>query len=151
MAVKKFRFVSPGVFVNEIDNSQVPASPAGLGPVIIGRAKSGPGLRPTTVESFSEFVEKFGAPVPGGAGGDIWRDGNYVGPTYGAYAAQAYLRNSAPLTFVRLMGAESPDKATGTGAGWKINVANGTTGCGAYGLYVFNSGTSGIGTANLRH
>ena len=30
MSVKKYRFVSPGVFVSEIDNSQVPASPAGI-------------------------------------------------------------------------------------------------------------------------
>ena len=36
MSVKNYRFVSPGVFVNEIDNSQLPASPAGIGPVIIG-------------------------------------------------------------------------------------------------------------------
>jgi len=141
MAVKKFRFVSPGVFINEIDNSQIPASPAGIGPVVIGRAKSGPGLRPITVESFSEFVETFGAPIPGGAGGDVWRDGNNVGPTYGGYGAQAYLRNSSPLTFVRLMGAESPDKTSAGYAGWKINPAQSTSGCGAYGLFIWNSGS----------
>jgi hypothetical protein len=155
MAVKKFRFVSPGVFVNEIDNSGLPASPAGIGPAVIGRASSGPGLRPITVNSFSEFVNVFGAPVAGGSSDDVWRDGNTVGPTYGMYAAQAYLRNSSPLTYVRLLGAENPDATSAGKAGWKVDVANGTgqtdgvavlaggaNGCGAYGLVIFNSGAA---------
>ena len=75
MSVKKFRFVSPGVFVNEIDNSQIPASPVGIGPVVIGRAEKGPSLRPVRVNSFEEFVNTFGTPAPGGGGDDIWREG----------------------------------------------------------------------------
>ena len=135
MSVKNYRFVSPGVFVNEIDNSQVPASPAGEGPVIIGRAEKGPSMRPITVNSFSEFVNVFGAPVPGGTGGDVWREGNQVSPMYGTYAAQAYLRNSSPLTYIRLLGEESP-AASGAGlAGW--NSATGITG--AVGLFVFEN------------
>ena len=157
MAVKKFRFVSPGVFVNEIDNSQLPASPAGIGPVVIGRAKAGPGLRPVTVNSFSEFVTVFGAPVPGGTSDDVWRDGNTVGPTYGMYAAQAYLRNSSPLTYIRLLGAENDDATAAGKAGWQVDVANGVSspaaqggegagnGCGAYGLVVFNSSSTPTG------
>ena len=140
MSVKKFRFVSPGVFINEIDNSGIPASPAGIGPVVVGRAKAGPGLRPVTVSSFSEFVNVFGAPVPGGSSDDIWRYGNTVGPTYGMYAAQAYLRNSAPLTYVRLMGAESDDATSAGKAGWKVSAADSTSGQGAYGLVIFPSG-----------
>ena len=143
MSVKKFRFVSPGVFVNEIDNSGIPASPAGIGPVVVGRAKSGPGLRPVTVNSFSEFVNVFGAPVPGGTSDDIWRDGNTVGPTYGMYAAQAYLRNSSPLTYVRLLGAESPDAVAAGAAGWKVSVADSTSGQGAYGLVIWPSAAAG--------
>jgi len=123
MSVKNFRFVSPGVFVNEVDNSQLPASPAGIGPVVIGRAEKGPALRPTTVDSFSEFVQVFGTPSPGNAAGDVWRRGswNETAPTYGAYAAQAYLRNSSPLTYIRLLGTQAPaaDIEVGTGeAGW---------------------------------
>tara|TARA_R110000824_G_scaffold175520_7_gene354039 strand:+ start:2232 stop:5072 length:2841 start_codon:yes stop_codon:yes gene_type:complete len=120
MSVKNYRFVSPGVFVNEIDNSQVPASPAGIGPVIIGRAEKGPALRPTTVNSFEEFVNVFGAPAPGGSGGDVWREGNDTSATtYGAYAAQAYLRNSSPLTYVRLLGSQADDYTVDSGeAGW---------------------------------
>ena len=35
MSVKKFKFVSPGVSVTEIDQSQVPQLPGAVGPVII--------------------------------------------------------------------------------------------------------------------
>jgi len=140
MSVKKYRFVSPGVFVNEIDNSQIPASPAGIGPVVIGRAEKGPSLRPVTVSSFEEFVSVFGTPAPGGAGDDVWREGtDKSAPTYGAYAAQAYLKNSSPLTYIRLLGAQTtadggPSAGSIGEAGWeKTN---------AYGLYVFHD-TSG--------
>jgi hypothetical protein len=134
MSVKNFRFVSPGVFVDEIDNSQIPASPAGIGPVIIGRAEKGPGLRPITVNSFEEFVNVFGAPGAGAGGSDVWRTGaSTTAPTYGAYAAQAYLRNSSPLSYVRLLGAEGPGTLSGEGeAGWDA----GTSGK-AWGLVVF--------------
>ena len=120
MPVDSFRFVSPGVFINEIDQSQIPeGTTIGAGPVIFGVAEKGPALVPTRVSSFSEFVSIFGAPIPGAAAnGDIWREGNYANPTYGAYAAQAYLANGAPLTFVRLVGDQ---ESGGTGkAGWNI-------------------------------
>ena len=138
MSVKNFRFVSPGVFVNEIDNSQLPASPAGIGPVIIGRSQKGPALRPTQVSSFEEYVNVFGAPAAGTEGTDVWREGNNASaPTYGAYAAQAYLRNSSPLTYIRLLGAQTTadgGPTVGQGeAGW--------TATKAYGLVVFGSGS----------
>ena len=87
MAERKFRFVSPGIFINEVDNSQLPNDLPDVGPIIVGRAERGPAMRPVRVGSPSEFVEYFGNPLPGGRGDDVWRDGNYVGPTYGAYAA----------------------------------------------------------------
>jgi len=134
MSVKNFRFVSPGVFVNEIDNSQIPASPAGIGPAIIGRAEKGPALRPVTVNSFEEFVSIFGAPSPGRGGSDVWRTGaNTTAATYGAYAAQAYLKNSSPLTYIRLLGAESEGNlAAGGQAGWRATSAGK-----AWGLVIF--------------
>lgn len=132
MSVDKFRFVSPGVQVQEIDQSQIPRTPEQIGPVIIGRALRGPTMRPVKVNSFSDFVEVFGEPVAGGAGGDVWRNGNKTSPTYGAFAAQAYLKNSSPVTFVRLAGYQNPKESTngadGAG-GWKATDA-------AYGLFV---------------
>ena len=153
MPVSKFKFVSPGVQVAEIDNSQLPKIPEQMGPVIIGRAERGPALRPVKVESFSEFVEIFGNPKGGGEGTDVWRNGGSgLAPTYGVYAAQAYLRNSNPVTFVRLLGRASRDHTAGGLAGWVPRDAAGDPGAvttfnqrsgGAYGLFVIdNSGST---------
>ena len=149
---RKFRFVSPGIFINEIDQSQIPTEPDVVGPVIVGRAQKGPGMIPTRVNSFSEFVQTFGNPVSGyGGSGDGWRDGfNYTAPTYAAYAAQAYLRAGVgPVTFMRLMGTQSPDAtggASNTGfAGWQTDAGIGATDAvngGSYGLFVFSSASA---------
>ena len=56
-ADRKFRFVSPGIFINELDQSQLPAAAEAVGPVIIGRTEKGPGMIPVKVNSFSEFVD----------------------------------------------------------------------------------------------
>ena len=149
MSVKKFKFVSPGIFVNEIDNSQLPNENPAVGPVIIGRTERGPALRPVRIESFSEFVNVFGNPLPGNGSpsGDVWRDGNgYLSPTYASYAAQAYLRNNSPATVVRLLGAQNQG-ATLTGkAGWLGNTTGdapfeGDDGA-AWGLFMFDSGSN---------
>ena len=128
MSVKSFKFVSPGVFVNEVDNSQLPRLPEEMGPVIIGRAERGPAMVPVKIDSFSEFVETFGEPIAGGQADDGWRQGNRIGPTYGAFAAQAYLKNGSPITFVRLLGEAHPNATTQGAAGWDMK--------GAYGIFV---------------
>ena len=152
MSVKSFKFISPGIFLNEVDNSQLSAVPDEMGPVIIGRTEKGPAMRPVKISSFSEFVEIFGNPIPGGKGGDVWREGNYTAPTYAAYAAQAYLRNSNAVTMVRLLGTQDSSlSTTGAGrAGWVTDAESNTTSIGtnggAYGLFVWNSGsTAGMG------
>ena len=147
MSVKKFKFVSPGVFTKEIDNSQLPAAERTAGPVIVGRLPQGPAMEPVKINSFAEYVEVFGNPVPGRATGDVWRDGNYQGPTYAAYAAQAYLRNSDDaITVVRLAGQKNPNATGDTGrAGWgtaDLTTSYETAGS-AYGLILCNpSGTT---------
>jgi len=50
MAVDKFKFISPGVFIEEIDESSVPVLPERMGPVIVGRFSKGPANRPIKVE-----------------------------------------------------------------------------------------------------
>ena len=149
MAQSKFRFVSPGIQLREIDKSQIPDEPEAVGPVIIGRAQRGPALRPVKVQNFTEFVEIFGEPLPGGAGGDIWRNGSAgMEPNYGAYAAQAWLANGTPLTYVRLLGQEHTNStATSTGkAGWQIGgTPDGTrTSPGALGLFVCDSASADV-------
>lgn len=145
MSVKKYKFVSPGVFVSEIDNSQLTEAPGDPGPVLIGRAQRGPGMRPVQVNSFSEFVEIFGNPTAVGTQTDAWRAGDNSAPLYAVYAAQAWLRNNSPITFVRLLGDEHPNKASGGEAGWYTrNTAGafngiGADGGGAYGLFIMPS------------
>ncbi len=129
---KKFRFVSPGVFIDEIDNSQLPKQAAPIGPVIIGRTARGPGMIPVEVGSFSDFVEMFGNPVAGGSGDDVWRDGNFLSPMYATYAAQAWLKNSNKATIVRLLGDQNSNASSGY-AGWKIGSNS------AYGLFLIDS------------
>ena len=137
---KKFKFISPGVFVDEIDNSQLPATPAAVGPVIIGRARKGPGMTPVTINSFSDFVDTFGEPVAGNESGDTWRGDGVTGPTYGAYAAQAWLRNNAPLTYVRLLGEQDQDANTAGLAGFKAGtISTDPAAGGAWGLFVWPS------------
>ena len=156
MPISKFKFVSPGVQVAEIDNSQLPASPVDVGPVIIGRAERGPGLVPVQVNSMSEFVEIFGLPQQGDAGNDPWRQGpDTLSPTYGAYAAQAYLRNNSPITFVRLLGYANADNdgTDAAKAGWKVpapgpGTEGGISPGGAFGLFVVPSGSMKAGDGN---
>ena len=137
---RKFKFISPGVFVDEIDNSQLPESPSEVGPLVIGRARKGPANMPIRVDSFSDFVQTFGNPVPGGEATDAWREGNLTAPTYAAYAAQAWLRNNSPLTFMRVLGDQSSN-ATSTGkAGWKVGTAGASeAGGGVFALCVWPS------------
>jgi len=139
MSAKKFRFVSPGIFLNEIDNSLLPKQAEDVGPVVIGRTQRGPAMRPVKVSSFLEFTELFGTPIPGGEGGDVWRDGNRTSPTYAAYAARAWLKNGSPLTVVRCLGEQAQNGAADEGeAGWQMETA--------YGIFVAASGSDITGT-----
>ena len=124
MAARKFKFVSPGVFLKEIDNSQLPKLPGAIGPVVIGRTRRGPALTPVKLNSYAEFVETFGEPIPGNQGDDVWRDGNgLLAPAYASYAAKAYFAADiqSPVTVVRLLGVNG-DNATDDGqSGWVAN------------------------------
>jgi hypothetical protein len=151
---RKFRFVSPGIFLSEVDQSQIPALPELVGPVIVGRSEKGPGMTPVKVGSFTEFVEKFGNPISGRGGTlDVWREGNYASPTYAAYAAQAYLRAGVgPITFLRLMGTQHPSAGSTGLAGWTTSETPNSTlasNGGPYGLFVFASASGGTNTGSL--
>ena len=148
MSIKNFKFVSPGVFINEIDNTFRARKPDSIGPVIIGRSTKGIAMTPTKVESYRDFVEQFGETVPGTTGGDIYRNGTSQSPMYGTYAAKAFLNSgTAPITYVRLLGQQSKDaEATVAGkGGWKTKqspvAAVSPAGGGAYGLFVAHSGS----------
>jgi hypothetical protein len=147
MPASRFRFVSPGIYINEVDKSIVPAAEVGIGPIIIGRSEHGPSMRPVQVASYEDFVQIFGNPIPGNAGGDVWRAGNYTAPTYAPYAAQAYLNAEVgPVTFFRITGKQSDSATTAGKAGWQNTIASATSSIssngGAYGLFLIGSGSS---------
>ena len=144
MSASRFKFVSPGIFLKEIDNSQLPGPALDRGPMVVGLFERGPGMVPTRIESLSDFVETFGNPIPGGKSGDVWRDGNYMAPTYAAYAAQAWLANNGPVNILRILGAQNSSATTAGQAGWQTTNDLGTdpsSAGGAYGLWVVESGS----------
>ena len=154
----KFDFLSPGIEINEIDESVLPSDSANEGPIIIGRAVKGPGMQPVKIKTLSSFISVFGKPAPGGASemGDVWRDGpNMSAPTYGAYAAQAWLASeNSPITYVRLLGDQSSAASAGTNgeAGWQLKtsipsrvIADNST---AYGLFIADN--AAVSTLNYK-
>jgi len=134
MAVEKFRFVSPGVQINEIDDSIVTPQPPAVGPVIIGNTARGPAMEPVLVSSVAELEKVFGAPSNGNvAGVDVWRSGAPTAPTLATYAAKAFLQNSSPVTVIRLAGvptgsSDTTEPGWEVGKVWEIYAATGSTG-----------------------
>ena len=156
MSIEKYKFISPGIFTSEIDNTGRSADQESPGPVIIGRSEKGPILKPTKVTSYTQFISEFGNPIPGGKGGDVAREGNYTSPTYGAYAAQAWFRNNQPLTYVRVGGRahnNATDGNTAALAGWRTTEDDAsvtiTSNGGAYGLFVVDAPTLDFGSGSI--
>ena len=147
MAVK-FDFLSPGVLLREFDKSQLPAGDDGEGLIIIGNATKGPGNIPVRVRDRDTLEQLFGTPVPPNESAD-WRESSISAPTYGLYAAHAWLSQpTANVSFVRLIGEEHESQSSGIYAGWKTtgvqksSVSDIADNGGAYGLFVFPSASA---------
>jgi len=145
---RRFDFISPGVQLREVDESQISPVPEEDGLLLIGRAPMGPAMKPVKVNNFAEFRQVFGDPVSGRSQSkDVWRGGNYGSPMYAMYAAQAYLASGVgPVKYIRLLGEKSSDATAGGEAGWQIpglNVngpnQNATNNVSAYGLFIMPS------------
>jgi len=134
MAIEKFRFVSPGVQINEIDESIVTPTQPAIGPVVIGRTAKGPAMQPIIVSNVSELERVFGGPTNGVVSAvDVWRTGAPTAPTFATYAAKAFLQNASPVTVVRLAGVDQG--GTTATPGWITD--------GAYHIYAV-SGTTAV-------
>ena len=141
----KFDFLSPGIQLREIDESQLEPVREHDGILLIGRARSGPAMKPIKVKNLNDYVEIFGNPIDGVRQADPWRDGNTGAPNYAAYAAQAYLASGVgPVKYVRLLGKQIDTTAANL-AGWKLGGSPsrtiGQNSC-AYGLFVFPSASN---------
>ncbi len=111
------RIVSPGVFTNEVDQSFLPAGVAAIGAAVIGPTQKGPAGIPTTITSYSDFVQTFGGSFTSGSGAS---ENSYKYMTN--YMAQEYLKYADTLTVVRILaGAYGPSSAAVTSSGFPLD------------------------------
>lgn len=126
------KFISPGVFTKEIDQSFLAQGVAGIGAVIIGSSKKGPAFEPVPVSNYNEFVGKMGS----------------IDPIHQAtYGAKNYLENSSVLNYVRVLGhSDGGDAVAGYSVGGVTGITD-HTGSGAQVLAVLHhSGASDVPT-----
>lgn len=102
------KVVSPGVFTNEKDLSFLPAGIAQIGAAVVGPTIKGPAFIPTIVESYNDFVQKFG---------------DTTLESYVPYTIKEYLRNSGRVTVVRTLFED----------GYKVSAPIGIVTSGSYG------------------
>ena len=147
----RFDFISPGVSIRELDESQTSDLVTDDGILLIGTAPQGPGNKPIKINNLEDFYTIFGKPISGKGSNstDVWRDGNQQGTTYAMYAAQAWLASqTSPVTFIRLLGEDQVAASQATGyveAGWSTYQANGVPAAdnaSAYGIFVMPSGAA---------
>ena len=143
----KFDFISPDIVLREVDLSERPAVAPNDGALIIGQATKGPAMKPIRVNNLEDLEAIFGSPYQGDPTGDIYRNGNTANPTYGLYAAQAWLASgTSPVTFMRLAGEETGAGYTTAKAGWNLGgVTAGSTAASvnlAYGLWMVPSSSA---------
>ena len=100
-------FSDPGAYLNEIDNSLVPAGQEDIGACFIGLAEKGPAFVPTKVNTWSNYTKQFGEQNP-----------NYYMP----YALKGYLKYQSPATVIRVLGKSSYSLAVNGAAGKIIGI-----------------------------
>ena len=94
------KIISPGVFTKEIDQSFLPSAIAEVGAVIVGPTVKGQAGIPTKVDSYADYVAKFG---------DVFESGSADGSDVKTYqyltshTAREYLKNNNTLTVVRIL------------------------------------------------
>jgi len=99
------QIISPGVFMNENDQSQVTQQPAVVGAAIIGPTAKGPVEIPTLVTTYSQFKQVFGGSITSGS------------DTYGYFtniAAYNYFNNGGTSLLVARVVSGSYTSATST-------------------------------------
>jgi hypothetical protein len=122
-------FVSPGVFTKEVDQSFLAQGVAGIGAVVIGRTLKGPAFVPMIVNGYDAFAERFGATST---------------KMQMPYCAQNYLKNSAALTVVRVLGSSDGTNTTaGYSVGGIVGISDKTT-AGSILAVIHHSGTNTV-------
>ena len=150
---RKFSFLSPGVEINEIDESFIEPIPQDDGVMIIGMAEKGPGLEPVRVKSKADFQNLFGSAANNAQGSDsddVWRKGSKSATKYALVAAEKHFDSGVgtPVNFVRLVGEKDPSISNDAySAGWNLGEAGNCStthsdNITAYGLWVMTETTT---------
>ena len=113
------KFVSPGVFTQELDQSHLASGVAGIGAGVIGLTQKGPAFVPTVVSGFDEFVTRFGDLTPS---------------MQLPYAAKNYLANSDSITVVRVLGSKNGNSTLSNGSKLNVYAITGTLSSSAGGV-----------------
>lgn len=140
------RIVSPGVFTNEVDQSYLPSRIAAIGAAVIGPTQKGPAGIPTTVSSYSEFLQTFGGVFTSGSGAS---EQSYKYLTN--YAAQEYLKYADTLTVVRILAGDySPASSIVSSSGGTTAYATTTVNLSSLGTASYDYARSATETNGVR-
>ena len=82
------QIISPGVFTRENDLSFLPQGVGQIGAAIVGPTEKGPAFVPTVINSYSQFVNRFGS------------DGS---DTYVPNTVREYLQHAGSVTVCRVL------------------------------------------------
>ena len=96
------KIVSPGVFTRENDLSFLPAGVGAIGAALVGPTVKGPAGIPTVVNSYAQYVERYG---------DTFQSGSDYYQYLTSHTAERYLQFGGTLTVVRVTG-QNPAVAT---------------------------------------
>lgn len=106
------KFISPGVFTKEIDQSFLAQGVASIGASIIGSSLKGPAFEPIGVSDYNGFVTRCGQTSP---------------LHQASYAAKNYLKSSSNLNFIRVLGhSDGKDATAGYSVGGITGITDGT-------------------------
>ena len=102
------KIISPGVFTQENDLSFVPQGISEIGAAVIGPTVKGPAGIPTYVDSYADYVAKFG---------NTFKSGSDYYQYLTSHMAEHYLKHSGTLLVTRIMGdGFAPATASVTGS-----------------------------------
>ena len=105
------QIISPGVFTRENDLSFLPQGIGSIGAAIIGPTVKGPAFVPTVVNSFQDYINKFG---------DLSED------TFIPQTVREYLRSAGSVTVTRVLGGGGYTFTNGTNEFFAL-IASGST------------------------
>ena len=99
--------LSPGIYINETDQSFIPEGITEVGAALVGPTAKGPAYIPTKVTSYSDFIAKFG---------DLYESGSTTNSFLTNTAAYGYFNNGGSTLLVSRAVNSGYTKASGTAA-----------------------------------